>query len=612
MEFVVIVGVVFIALAVIFYAYQSNIFVPPLTPQTADIKNTVTNFIREGADSVLRLMYEHGGYTDVASDYVTYLGKSVPYWQRNGQVSYPNVQQNFVQGLAQYINNNKDALQDALNSSNVTFGNAEVFANLLSNQISITVNMPTTVKGTPLPQPYVVAFPSKLGEIYEFSKNFAVQDATTRYLEYFTLSSMLITPFEGDVQTVPFFVFLTRCGSFVFKTWWDIKPHAEAAIATTLAHTYMPGKSPLNVMTTTSYPKYMIPDLLGNRYSKLDITFQLPDNFELTRPNFYVSPEPITDMAQPVPFVGVCQSLKPTYVKYALQYPAIVSAKDEITGYSFRFAVDVAIYDNAPRPWASNTTGYTPELQQQICENPQCIGKIKVAGSDGSPIAGAELTFMGCPLGRTGSNGLLEGYVPCGIGPLKIYKDRYGITQVQHSSDELNDTTVTIRKIPFVNLNFYRVDVVNDTLTGRFVIWPAGVQRFNEGTDENESVYMYFFNRDTAGYLDMVYTTTQATMRLLPPASYAITALLTSSDMMESRGAFNTFFNITEDMDGRDLYVYVPYSYGFKDIKNDTESAKAASILTAVLYSCGLGPISLEQHDTNNLPCIKTYSEVII
>ncbi len=608
-ELIILVGIIVVFVAVVFYTYQSSLFTAPVTPETENIRNTIENFIREGARDTLRTMYDYGGYLEAQPGSVIFLGKEIPYWQKSGQVSYPDVRQNLVQGVTSYLNENKDSLEAMLAGKNVTLGTAYVSAVILGSQITLTVNMPTQYMEQSLQQPYVVTVPSKLGEIYEFSKGFAAQEATSRYFEYFTVSSMMISPFEGGVQAVPVVVLLTQCGEMVFKTWFDIKPGMEDVIKTTLAHTYMPGKSPLGVMHKTSFPKYMIPEIGNKAYEDLNISFHLPDDFELTQSNFQFTPNPISAFTEPVPMTSQCYS-NPVYVKYAVNYPVIVRVKDSLTGDSFHFAIDVSIYDNAPRPWTSDTTGYTPEVQQEICENQLCTASITVTDSSGAPVSGAEASFMGCPIGRTDSNGIVTASIPCGIGPLVIYKNRYQTFEQMMSSDHLEGTTISIEKIPVVNLNFYEVNIVNNTLTDEYWIRVGDVNMIDDITDE--TIHIIFYDLSTGETYERIYENRQATIRHIPPGSYAVTAMLSSPDMAIMYGAVLTTLTITEDMDGGTLYVYLPYNFEFKDITDSVEKTVASRTLTAVLEECGIGPISSEQYDINNLPCKKAYSEIVI
>ena len=207
------------------------------------------------------------------------MGKSVPYWERQGQLLAPDVQANIANGIKGYIAGNKDSVSSSFGGKEVVFGDPQVTVNVLDSQISITVYMPTTVNGAQVPQPYVVSVPTKVGEVIEFSKALVQNQIQNRYIEYFLISSIMISPYDGPSQTVPTHIFLTKCGDFVFKSWFDIRPHMEEMIKTTLAHTYMPDKYPTNVEQTSGFAKYAIPELAGKKHFDLNVSFGVSDTF---------------------------------------------------------------------------------------------------------------------------------------------------------------------------------------------------------------------------------------------------------------------------------------------------------------------------------------------
>lgn len=602
-EFAVIIGIVIVAAVVIIYALPN--ITNPIIPsgKYGMFKASFESLVRDGAQDTMSRLSAYGGYPDNSSfqlGSVSFLGKEVPYWQKDGSVKYPNVKDNFVQGVSSYLSKNKEGFLQEMKMAGLEIGEPRVSANMLASKIIITVNMPTKIDGTNYPQPYTVEIPSRLGEIEEFSKAFAQYDKNSRPLEYYTLSSMIISPMEEDVHSVPIQIFLTECGEYVFRSWWDIKPSLENVIKATLAQTYMPGKAPLNTMMTSSSPKYSLVPLNGKRYESLDVSFFLPDNFELTPADFQFSPDPIIAISQVIPMVGQCQS-DPVYVKYYLSYPAIVRVKDPLTQNVFQFAVHVYIEDNKPGDWSG--TGYETDVQKQICSNPQCSADISLKDSLGKPVDYAAVSFMGCSLGRTDSQGILRGPAPCGLGPLQVYKQGYESYGRMQSSDSIRGLSLTLAKTPAIRLHLYEVIVQNISLNGKYDISQDGISPIAT----NRLVYMNLYDTTNVKAYQRGFSAAGNLLNSMPAGPYIITASLISAGG-EELGAILVDYTLSESLDGKDLYVYLPDSLDYGKITDEAEKAGATVTLTNVLTKCGLGPISLSEVNFNG--CSVGYNEV--
>jgi hypothetical protein len=607
-EIVVIVGIVIVAAVVILYAVQSGIFVssdvPAAVKQKYDsVKASFESLVRDGAQDTIRKLSTYGGYLDNSSFLLGsegFLGKEVPHWQYNGQVKYPNVQENFRTGLKDYINRNKDTVAEALRMSGVVFGDAQVSTNLMADRIVITVNMPTTIDGSSISKPYVVEVKSRLAEIAEFAKAFASYDKENRPLEYYTLSSMMISPIEQGVHIVPIFVFLTECGDYAFKSWWDVKPAMEDIIKATLANIYMPGKAPTNFMGSSSSPKYLLVPMNGKRYESLDVSFHLPDSFHLSQSSFRFSPDPISATATMIPMVGQCQS-DPVYVNYYLSYPAIVRVKDPDTQNVFQFAISVLIKDNRPAEWSAS--GYQQDVQAQICANPQCTADISVKGSSGMPVDYASVSFMGCEIGRTDSQGMLRGPAPCGMGPLQIYKEGYEAYTKMESSDSMAGLAIRIVKTPAIRLRFYEVAVENVSLNGQYQVSSDGVGPVKE----DQTVYLSFYDMRNIKSYERSFSSRGGQISGMPAGSYVITGTLLSQGA--ELGAFLSNYTLSESLDGKDLYIYLPSTMDYRLITDTGQKAGATVALNNVLAGCGLGPVSLSEVKNFN-GCSVGYNEV--
>ncbi len=615
-EFTVILGIIIIAVIAIFYAFSSGLIGPSVIPPAVEkqmgvVKSTVNNFIRAAVADIMMNMSMYGGYLNdnSFSNPVKFLGHNVPYWQYNGQKTIPDVQANLLEGIENYLQNHKASLESSFSGKDVAIGDPHVALDLRGNQLTVTVNMPTTVMNYQIREPYVVNIPTMFGDIYDFSNGFVSLASSNRYFEYFTLSSMLISPIESGSHAVPVFVYLLECGDSVFKTWWDVKPEMEKTIESTLAHTYMQDKVPLNIMYNSSYPKYALPDVNGKTYPDLDITFHLPDSFELTQSNFQFTPNPIIAMAEPVPFVSTCIS-DPLVVYYSLNYPVIVRVKDPLTNNIFTFAYHVYIYNNKPGDWTQGIGGYTPEDQELICSTPGCPIKVAVKDTDGNPVPYAAVGYSDCLLGRTEENGVLSTTGPCGIAPLNVYKEGYEIYDEPMSSDDLENATITLRKYPVMNIHLYEVNIANNAVTSEYWISAGDVKPLDADTERDESALITFYRVPEGDAYNRFYETGMGTERFIPPGYYSISGTLMSSTLETRYGGFAIQgYPVSEEV--TDLYIYLPYNYEFQGLTDNSTIVEQVGIFTSVLGKCGIGPVSQEPYDTSNLPCIKAYSDVI-
>ncbi|UCD07866.1 MAG: carboxypeptidase regulatory-like domain-containing protein [Candidatus Aenigmatarchaeota archaeon] len=589
-EFIVILGLLVVIAVVVFYAYQSGILGPVVSPDVSLAEESVRNLIRTGAYQTLNNMSLYGGYLNADSfqlGSLTFNGREVPYWQKNGQIQYPDLHSNFKEGVKNYLLQYKDGFANAYTEQEgkeLIIGEPSISANFLNDKIDLLVNMPTTLDGNTVPQPYSVSIPTRFEETNDFSTGFLTFSGTNRPLEYFTLGSMLFSPIEDGEHDVPFYIHLTQCGDMVYKDWFDVKNGIEYAIKTTLAHTYMPGKYPTNVLHTTSHPKYSIPPINGNEYENIDITFHLPDDFELNPKNLQFTPSPIFVQAEPIPMTTICDS-DPMFVQYYIIYPTIVRVKDPLTGNSFQFATEVFIFNNTPGDWGV-PSDYLPS--PGICENPGCSIDITVRDSDGNSIPSVSVTFMNCLLGRTDSSGRFLGSAPCGIGPLEVYKQGFGSYKEMKSSDDIEGLSITLSKTPAVNLHFYEVEVQNITLTKRYKISSGAISYINT-RHPDEFVNLNFYSYVRNQFYQRFFNNKIGRITAIPADVYYVSGTLISD--AEAVGGVMVEYILEEELDGKDLYVYLPYIVEFGQIEEEVEFMTGVQDMTRLLEACGLGPI---------------------
>jgi hypothetical protein len=606
-EFVAVIGIVVVAVIVIYLGFQA--LAPPTPAPTAvaqeqkTVRDSLLNFMTSGAQEVLDTMSDHGGFLGPQANSVIHLGREVPFWQLSGVANFPNIQSNFVQGLTSYLRDNRASLEAMFEGRNVTIGDPIVTATFLDNQIQVNVNMPTSVKNYPITQPYTFTVQTRISQIDRFAKAFINTVSSERSFEYFTMSSMLLSPPGADsIQEVPVSVMLFTCGQFVHKSWNDVRPGMEAVIERTLANIYMPGKAPLNIGDVSPSPKYGLPSIGGQFYSDLEVNFFTPDDFGLSRDTFQFTPEPITARAVPIPMTGACVS-EPVQVNYFVTYPAVVEVRDTLTDNLFRFAFQVYIKDNEPGPLA-DITGYATADQAQLCRYPQCSGSVIVEDSAGNPVPGADISFMGCGF-TAGATGSYDGLVPCGMGTLTVNAEGFSPYEMMTSSDELAAYVVTLHRQPSINMEFFEVHIQNDSIQELYYI--DDVTRIRHELQPDETVLLSFYNRELGQMEQRIYSSASATETSLAPATYLISGGLADSRFERYFGNVGYEFTIREDT--TKLYVYLPYMVGFDESTQEMRAGTAYKT-SKMMAECGVPTVTEAPVDSSAaLGCSKTYAE---
>ena len=634
-EIVALFGVIFVVAIVVFYAYQSGTFgVSPVPAGVAEqqkaVKNSINSFVRLSTINVLANISTYGGYPDEAafSSDIEFNNREVPYWQKGGVITKPpNIQATFMNQLSKHIKDHIQNVVDNLDQENVTVETSSISVTpvISSDKIVVNVYLPIYVQGYLIPQPITVNVPTRFGEILEFSENFISYSHTYRPMEYFTLGSMLLSEMTDGVRNVPFVITLIECGDSVQKNWYDLEPYVDYAVRVTLAHTYLPGKAPEGTMQTQSYPKYNIPPLgfAQKTYPDLDVKFNLPDNFELNRATFNFAPDPIMATARAIPMSSICTS-DPLYVRYFLRYPMIVSVHDPVTGNVFQFANDVYIYNNKPGEW--NTQLDYSDYDEELCTDRYCDADITVVDTDGNPVSGAWVSFMGCDVGVTTSEGKITGNfrIPCAAGTLEVFKSGYKSVKVQasHADMDLGDGfQVTMREQHDIRINLYEVRITEDVKKEHYTIEnnPDSVTELNKfETGRKVVLTLTPFSRENCeGDWDTCFRefdTSTATLENIAVDDYLVGIEIIDS-AGKSRGKITDVIPAGDISSDAELHIYVPsnlaYSMLIQDITDPGAAADLAfyeQVFDDMFKACGSGvdPISSLDSDQmfeNKLPC---------
>ena len=599
-EILVIVGVVVVVSLAVFYAFQSNLIVPPgtgISAQQRTVKDAVNTMIRNNALKTITTLAAQGGYDTAPANSVTFLSKPVPYWFSAGASSKPDVLASMASSLQSAIEAAAPALEQSLDR--VTFGAPKVSVQSFPRQLDITVVMPTTVSGVTKTETYAVSLPTRFGEALELANQFVQSYPQKRYLEIFTISSIFISPIKDDVQSVPVFIQPT-CGEIITRTSLDVMPEMEELIKTTLGGTYMVGKSPKNNGATAPSPNYEIPQLGGKSFPDLDVSFHLPDDFALNFGSFQMTPDPVIAAFDIIPFFGGCVPGQ-VNIQYYVQYPAIVRIKDPDTSAIFQFAVQVTVKNNKPAPVSDQSSSAT-ELQTALCANPSCPMDLLVS-ADSQPLDDAQIVYLGCPIGRTDSSGQLQTAVPCGAGSLQVRKAGYAPSITSRNNQDVQELSVSLQKIPRFSLHLHEVDA--QLFAGAYTIPDTGSYLINK------QVYLTFTSLDTGAVYSLLSTTSALTVSSVPPGDYAVTASLTSIPIRGVPSALTVYgaaaFTVAlpSSLDGQTLHLYIP-KYAPLASQEQSEQVQTAALLGDLITQCGMALVSTVPAQG----CIKQSSEI--
>lgn len=556
--------------------------------ETTDVRlaeESVEGLIFAGAHDTIERMCDYGGYlsaSEIEADYVMLDGKAVPYWQKSGDIRYPDLETTLMEGLDRYIRENKDALEATLN--NVSIGEPVVARPEIRNErIVFKVQLHTRVRDVLITEPYTVTVSTRFGEMYNFAEKFTLFNTQERMLEYYTLSTMMLSPTTDGVDDILSFESLTDCGDFIIKGWKELKGSVENSVTKTLASVYLPGEVPLGTMSDSEPPKYTLTPLNGKIYSDIGISFAVPDDFVLTRSTFGYREEPVKLVSEVIHFTGMCAS-DPLRMNYYIDYPAIVVLTDPETGNDMRFALEVYIKDSLPGD-LSSVSGYPVSTRNQACVTEGCQIDIMVKDSRGFGIREADVLYMGCPLGKTGENGILSSYAPCGIGDLEVFKKGYSPFNETVDSGELT-RTVELKKMPSVNLVFNEIRF-RDHGVDVYLLDSSNV-RYN---DEN-IMYMDWVSLTTGKNTEVYSDTGRYILNYMPAGEYSVAASMYNTTVGGISGAFGTRFALTEDMAGKTLYVTIPVMTGFARPIDYSTPYELVGKMVAIMEECGIEPLS--------------------
>lgn len=632
-EFIVIVGLLVVVVSVIYFAYQMVISPTPvpsaISQEQKMVEDSVINLIRGGTDETIKTMEAHGGYLVASSltdpsavnptlpEQVIFMHQGVPYWQKCQNDISPSkndvklwMETGIINYILKYMNETLDVY-----GKNVTYSLSalSVNANILGNKIDISVNLPTTVGGYHIQQPYIVSIPTKFGEILDFAKDYASDAATERFFEYFTINSIYFS------RTLATQGALTECGESIYLTVDMIEDGLYGAIVYGLTNLlwWQPMSSDTSVTKV-----YAIESLNGNQYPQLNVGVYLSDDFavRVSNPlsvtnNRYIVQGPWT--------VPVCIALYNW--KYSISYPLILRVDDPLTGYAFNFASLVHV-DNM-MPGSCTDLGITSRVS--ICENLNCSARIGVIDGNSNPVVSASVSFGNCSVGKTGIGGFVEAPIDCGIHTLVIHKSGHEYYAENVSSSAISGTYV-LNKVPTLTTHFRDV-----TMQQREVLDPFDVillrynkcsigyvtERLTGNFNSTETQIAYPLTNIDLGTIPggdcfdqepcQICTTSHDTgnctlctqlcggdvagggiIGYVPGGDYNVDGELLGIVDLKMRGGFKTAYTIPDD--NTTLYFYVP-----RGVDDHTISEAQKLQLTSRLRNwCNMEPITTSEQQS--------------
>jgi hypothetical protein len=612
-EFALILGLLVIAVVVGLYAYTTA--APPsirpsaMTENQKAVASYVGDLIREAATSTISEMYRNGGYLDSSTPPLgtvshVALGNDIAFWQMCSNYRVPDMEAEFASGVKKYIES-KIQNSQAIEGNAVSFGKPSLAVNtkLYDNKVTLTVNLPTVLEGQSLPQPYVIDVSTKMGRIYDFSKNFARMQADCRVFDNNLLQSLMQSNENSRPCWIPIVGNANRAHTFTWKTLKDcMEIHVKYSLSKTILGKEYPVKDgKIQKWGLEFFPVPAVIDYStvpagsgvctggaaasSKKYDDLNVNFYFGDDDGLDRGDFS-APERLRIQPKVGPFMRFMGGIKAAEYSqtYSVVYPVIVNAWDSSMRKGFRFATLVYIDNNvigecnAPVLSEARQNAYSRTYDDVCVERSTADANIAVKYDDGSDVIGATVSFYGCELGTTGGGSPIIAKVPPAWGALKV-RDGQNEYVSCYSYKDLSSILITIPKSRHFKVNFSTVGISKSGSKYTIDSISASRERVNMGMVRAGDVCEppepeIIVNMNDAGLV-----VSNLDVANLPVAEYNVS--VETYDGQNFRG----FANMTGFRpSGSDIYVYSPSMNGFtaSDLEN----------VLRLYASCGMNPVS--------------------
>ena len=358
-EFVVVAALVIVGVVAVILATQPGIVVIPTAPtdillEQELISDSVGVVTRAAAQDTLRVVENHGGYLTPGIyeegevvPFEVFLSNGVPIAQMCDEVTIPSkaLVENLIEiGIERYVRGNIESILGASDRQVIVNSNElRIDANILDDRVIITINLPTSVEGYAIPQPYPeIIIETNLGRIIDFQNDFVTEMASNRPFEIFTIYTIQHSRhlYHDGV--------LTTCGEGLEVSGAEINLGLERAVRAAM-HPAM--WTPMVDQTSgdlADVPKILtIQNVNGRVYSDLEnIRFDLPDGWVVYgSEGIDIDNDEVAlyvpGLAPPLETTDVC--IQTYHNAYGINYPVIVSVFDEATKYWYRFAIIVDV-----------------------------------------------------------------------------------------------------------------------------------------------------------------------------------------------------------------------------------------------------------------------------
>jgi len=492
-ELVIILGIVFLFIVVIFSGVGSNFFASPVPGGVADkqelVSMRVEGIIEDGVEQTLRVMERHGGYLDDPSiagteatwmypANVQFMGTGVAYWQmceNDYSLTKERIEGWFELSVAKYVKDNLKGVVDDF-GRNVSFDtrDIDVDINILGwnsgeeKRIDFEVNLPTEVDGYPMPSqynPYDGFVSTRFGEIIRFASDYAKDNVVNRNLEVFTIYGIYFSKNIDGFGKLPTSGVLTECGQTLHRDPDQINSYLYELVNYVITQLRW-----WDLMSTDhDIPKiFAIQKLNRETYRGLDIYLRMSDYFAFDNHDVIMitNNDPLVKSSILTPPVCVQEF----NMGYDVDYPVIISVKDIETGSFFNFASHVFVKSNGLHMYPGKCGDITSPGQGN-CENLQCTTTVRVINDLSQPVEKAFVAFGDCPVGYTDENGRISGPSAC-RGDFSIYKnDTYEYYLEEDINNQDIESVYMLHRIPFFTAHFREVNMFIDYKTPLSNVW---------------------------------------------------------------------------------------------------------------------------------------------
>ncbi|UCD02989.1 MAG: hypothetical protein JSV63_04380 [Candidatus Aenigmatarchaeota archaeon] len=441
-EIALIVGLIIIVVVVAVFSFYSLVPIPVRPASVGEDQKAVEAYVRDTLtkETVRAIveMYKQGGYTDISGvRAVKFSGNDVPYWQICDEVTIPPPADDLLEDELEIALANSIPERVSIAGRQVLMDknqmNTEV--SIFDNKVVVTLMLPTTLDGAPLPQPYTVEIDTDMGRILSFSEDFSKTMRDYRILDI-NLVRIIRRSNPYDSCWLPT-TGVSPSSSFR-KSWSTLRNCMEEVIYHTLSHTFEWQRPILRFdggISDEMLRRSFIPQVFKydendwGQYVDLEIDFHFaPQGRSLSKTDpelfFNTDPDPVKFTGHNIPIIP---SVTLYEVNYSVSFPVVMRVWDNSLKAYFQFATFVDVENMAPSTGTCDIGEQIEDEYTRICvDEATILGKIRVKNFGGKYLEGVYVSLDRCELGRTGERGLLERNVPSvENSPLELY-DPFG------------------------------------------------------------------------------------------------------------------------------------------------------------------------------------------